>query len=137
MSASLGFVNVCLTNESTFTQIRYDDFVRRLFKGDTYNEMIHHAKGGVCEEAGEISDVLKRHVTYGRPLNREQLVEELGDIRFYIQAIQNIFNITETEILQSNANKLSTRYRDLTYSSEEALARNDKNGQQPHEEEKD
>lgn len=138
MSAqSLGFVMTIPTGSAEPLSVRYDDFVRRLFKADTFNEMVHHAKGGICEEAGEISDVLKRHVTYGKPLNREQLVEELGDIRFYIQAVQNIFDITEQEILQHNANKLNKRYADLTYSGEAAIARADKGGTEPAQESKD
>lgn len=105
--------------------VRYDNFVRQLFKVDTFKEMVHHAKGGVCEEAGEISDVLKRHITYGEPLNKDALIKELGDCRFYLQAIMNMFEISEQEVLQTNADKLSKRYVKLTYSNEAASARAD------------
>lgn len=142
-SMSLGFVVVDpeLLGEPKF--IRYDQFVRRLFKVDTYNEMLHHAKGGVCEEAGELSDAIKRHLTYGKPLDskdkdgqtiRTKIIEELGDIRFYVQAVQNVLGISEQEILQHNANKLADRYAQLTYTNEAAISRADKAGTEGKEE---
>jgi hypothetical protein len=53
-------------------------------------------------------------------------VEELGDLRFYIQAVMNTLGISEYEILQENANKLRVRYAGLSYSNEAAIARADK-----------
>lgn len=139
MSQSLGFVNVIIPGFSTET-IRYDKFVEKLFKVDTHKEMVHHAKGGCCEEAGELSDVLKRIVTYGKLLMSLDtrpdktpgqtmygaIIEELGDLRFYMQAIQNIYNISEQDVLQQNAQKLTVRYNKLVYSDADALSRADK-----------
>lgn len=118
-----------------YENIRYDVFVERLFKADTFKEMCHHAKGGVCEEAGELSDAIKRHITYGKPLTlvdkdgqtiHQKIIEELGDIRFYIQAVMNLFSITEDEVLQHNARKLSKRYAGLVYTDDKAQNRADK-----------
>lgn len=108
--------------------IRYDVFVAALFKsaGETFRNMVDHARGGVNEEAGEISNCLKRHVVYGKDLNRENLIEELGDIEFYLQAIKNLYVVSDQEILQANADKLSERYKGLKYSDAAAQARADK-----------
>ena len=133
------FVNVQLKNDPeypTTETIRYDKFVAWLFKADTYKEMLHHAKGGCCEEAGELSSAIKRYITYGEPLTTpqkedgrsllEHIVEELGDLEFYVRAVMNQFALTEQQILQANADKLSKRYVNLRYSQEDALSRKDK-----------
>lgn len=131
---ALGFVNIRLPDGSNDT-VRYDKFVERLFKVDTHKEMVHHAKGGCCEEAGELSDVLKRITTYGKPLMaldkdgqtfHARIVEELGDLRFYMQAVMNLFVISEQDMLQFNAQKLNERYASLVYSDDAAIARADK-----------
>ena len=106
--------------------IRYDDFVRQLFKADTEPMMALHAALGVAGEAGELADAIKKEYIYGKPRNRENVVEELGDLRFFIQAVMNHYGITESEVLQENGNKLAKRYNGLRYSGEAAIARADK-----------
>jgi NTP pyrophosphatase (non-canonical NTP hydrolase) len=87
---------------------------------------ICHSAIGLHTEAGEVADVLKAHAIYGKPLDREALVKELGDVRFWIQDIQNKFHISDHEIAQGNADKLSERYEKIVYSDVQAIARNDK-----------
>ena len=108
------------------TPIRYDVFVASLFKQETFRHMVDHARGGVCEEAGELSTWLKKHVVYGKELQMDKVIEELGDLEFFCQAIKNLFMISDQEILQANADKLSERYKGLKYSDEAAIARADK-----------
>ena len=106
--------------------IRYDQFVLQLFKADTESGMLNHAALGVAGEAGELVDAIKKATIYGKLLDRENLIEELGDLRFYIQAVQNVCGITESEVLQANATKLAKRYRGLKYSDAAAISRADK-----------
>lgn len=106
--------------------IRYDVFVHQLFKADTESMMAMHAVLGVCGEAGELADAVKKHIIYNKPLDTANLIEELGDLRFYIQAIMNLYGINEETIMQANANKLSTRYKGLRYSDAAAQERADK-----------
>ena len=107
-------------------QIRYDKFVELLFKLMPIGMMKAHCAMGVAGEAGELCDAIKKEIIYGKPLDRTNLIEELGDLRFYIQATQNIYGITEQEVLQHNADKLSKRYVGLAYSDESAISRADK-----------
>lgn len=107
--------------------IRYDVFVAGLFKQSDLISMKLHSVLGVCGEAGELADCIKKETIYGKPLDRANLIEELGDLKFYIQAVQNLYNLTEQDILQANANKLAARYKGLTYSDAAAIAREDKN----------
>ena len=131
---SNSFVSILL-QDVTVEQLRYDAFVALLFKQESFRHMVDHARGGVCEEAGELSSWLKRHVVYGEPLDkiskegkslRYHIVEELGDLRFFAQAVMQLIGITEQEVLQENANKLCVRYKTLRYSDEAAQGRADK-----------
>ena len=85
-----------------------------------------HMATGVAGEAGELLDAVKKHVVYKRELDRENVVEELGDLRFYMAGIMNRLGITEEEILAHNNAKLSKRYAAGSYSNEAAIERADK-----------
>lgn len=86
--------------------------------------LIHMAMG-VAGEAGELLDAIKKHAVYNKPLDLANVVEELGDLCFYIQGIQNILCISDNEILTANADKLCKRYKD-GYSDKAAQERADK-----------
>lgn len=120
------WVHIVLEGEVGTTPMRYDMFVKRLFKGDTREAMLAHAALGICGESGELGDAIKKHIVYGKPLDMENVIEEIGDIRFYLEALCNILDIHDSQILQANVNKLAKRYKDLTYSSSEAIGRADK-----------
>lgn len=121
------FICILLPEGGTET-VRYDAFVALLFKQQSFAMMQLHAALGVAGEAGELADAIKKEVIYGKDHDRANLVEELGDLRFYIQAVMNLNGITEQEVLQQNANKLCTRYKQLRYSDEDAIGRADKAG---------
>ena len=106
--------------------IRYDVFVAGLFKHDTKIMMKNHAALGVAGEAGELVDAIKKEVHYNKPPDIVNIREELGDLRFYIQAVMNLYGIEEMELLQANADKLSKRYEGLKYSDAAAIRRADK-----------
>jgi len=112
--------------DRTTDTVRYDQMVLQLFKADTAPAMLTHAVLGIAGEAGELVDAIKKHTIYGKPLDRENVIEELGDLRFYIQAMQNVLGISEYDVLQANANKLSKRYRGLRYTDQAAIDRADK-----------
>lgn len=117
---------VSIIAENSLDQVRYDVFVSLLFKQQPMEFMKLHAALGICGEAGELADAIKKEVIYGKPADRANIVEELGDLRFYIQATMNLYGITEQEVLQQNANKLCVRYKSLRYSDEAAQNRADK-----------
>lgn len=120
-SIALGFVQP--TPEQT---VRYDKFVELLFKQEDEKSMALHAALGVCGEAGELGDAIKKEYTYNKLRDRHNIVEELGDLRFYMQAVMNHYEISEQEVLQGNATKLAKRYASLSYSDTAAQARADK-----------
>ena len=91
-----------------------------------------HMAMGVAGEAGELLDAIKKSAIYRKPLDRENVLEECGDILFFIQGILNHFSakedhpITLQDILDANRKKLSERYHRGVYSNEQAQQRADK-----------
>lgn len=88
-----------------------------------------HAVMGVCGEAGELLDAVKKAAVYDKPLDRENVVEELGDMEFYLEQLRQRLGITREETLDHNIAKLSVRYVGLNYSDSAAQQRADKQPQ--------
>ncbi len=65
---------------------------------------------GLIGECGEVVDIIKKHFGHGKPLNEEHLVEELGDVLWYVNQIANNFGLDIKTIIRYNINKLSRRY---------------------------
>ena len=65
---------------------------------------------GLCGESGEVIDLVKKHISQGHPLNKDKIVEELGDVLWYIAELATILNVTIEDIMKYNINKLSQRY---------------------------
>jgi NTP pyrophosphatase (non-canonical NTP hydrolase) len=88
---------------------------------------ISHAAYGIGTECGELMDAVKKHIYYNREIDRANVVEELGDLEFYMQALRSRLNITREETLKHNMEKLAERYKDYKYSDKAATDRADKN----------
>jgi hypothetical protein len=84
-----------------------------------------HAAIGMFGEAGEILDNVLRHIG-GAPLDRENAIEESGDLDFYHEDYRRNLGFTEAEARQSNMDKLGKRYPGFIYSDASAAARLDK-----------
>ena len=84
-----------------------------------------HMAVGIVGEAGELIDAIKKAVIYRKPLDRVNVVEELGDLEFYMEGLRKKLNITREETLIGNIDKLGKRYAD-GYSDKAAQARADK-----------
>ncbi len=86
-----------------------------------------HMATGVAGEAGELLDAVKKHVIYNKPIDIENVIEELGDLEFYMEGVRQNLGITREQTIEQNIAKLSVRYHGLTYSDQKAQDRADKN----------
>jgi NTP pyrophosphatase (non-canonical NTP hydrolase) len=84
-----------------------------------------HMAVGISGEAGELLDAVKKHVIYNKEIDRENVVEELGDLEFYMEGLRQGFNITREETIIANIAKLGVRYA-KGYSDAAAQERADK-----------
>lgn len=85
-----------------------------------------HMAIGVSGEAGELLDAIKKRVIYRKVLDVSNVVEELGDLEFYMEGIRQGLGITREQCLEANIAKLEVRYNGLKYSDEAAQSRADK-----------
>ena len=85
-----------------------------------------HMAIGVSGEAGELLDAIKKHVIYQKPLDVENVKEELGDMLFYMSNLMQSVGLSFEEVLQHNVDKLSVRYSSGSYSNKQAQERADK-----------
>lgn len=90
----------------------YGEFVTSLASKSNYDipHDVLHAAMGISTEAAEILDIVKKGKFYGKPWNRDQLEDELGDVLFYVQLLSNWLERDLNYLIQVNVSKLSQRY---------------------------
>lgn len=114
--------------------ITHTDIVKALVKDgakikeDLTPEDAHimHMAIGISGEAGELLDAIKKKVIYRKELDRNNIIEELGDLEFFMEGLRQALNIERQETLEENIRKLSVRYLNLRYSDQGAIERKDK-----------
>lgn len=84
-----------------------------------------HMTVGISGEAGELLDAIKKTVVYCKPLDRENVIEELGDLEFYMEGLRASLGISRQQTIDHNIAKLTKRYGEK-YSNQAAITRADK-----------
>ncbi len=106
--------------------MNYESMVQRLFvKPDDHTGRLVHASMGVAGEAGELVDAVKKHWVYGKPLDKENILEECGDTLFYLVAMLHECGFSLMDAMEANQAKLAKRYPD-GWSEQAAIERKDK-----------
>lgn len=90
---------------------------------DRINMRALHAYMGLTTEIGELVDTFKKHIFYGKEIDHENLVEEMGDLFWYIALMATHLGVSFEEIMEKNNTKLRLRYPDK-FSESHALNRN-------------
>lgn len=71
-----------------------------------------HASMGLVTEAAEFQDAIKKHLFYGRELDKPNLKEEIGDILWYCAIALEALETDFDSVMQTNIDKLKSRYPD-------------------------
>ena len=90
---------------------------------DTVAESMAYAAIGLCGEAGEASEIVKKHVYHGHPLDDEHLMRELGDVLWYVTYMAHLLNCPLSTIMALNLDKLTKRYPDGKFDAERSRHR--------------
>ena len=77
---------------------------------------------GLCGEAGEAIDLVKKHLAQGHPLGREALLKELGDVAWYLAETAYALGSDLESVLAGNIEKLRRRYPE-GFASEKSIDR--------------
>lgn len=73
---------------------------------------------GMCGEAGEAIEVVKKTMFHGHDLDRDHLIRELGDVLWYIATTAEALGVTLEDVMIINIAKLRTRYPDGFHTDE-------------------
>ena len=65
---------------------------------------------GLCGEAGEAIDIVKKHLAQGHELDRDSLIKELGDVAWYLAETAYALNVSLEDVMKMNIEKLAARY---------------------------
>jgi len=90
-------------------------------------KQICNAGFGVCGEAGEVAEYLKKVLFHGHNLDLDHLKKELGDCLWYIAVLAKLYGLSLDDIAQANIDKLWQRYPN-GFSQEDSIKREDVNG---------
>lgn len=89
----------------------------------TGDDVLINGVMGLCGEAGEAIDIVKKYHAQGHELDREALIDELGDIAWYLAETAMAVDVTLEEVLEKNLDKLKKRYPS-GFSSDRSVHRN-------------
>lgn len=106
------YTDLALRTEHTPPFVANDPRLSKLF----------HAAMGMATESGEVFDILKRHVCYGKDLDEAHLLEEVGDLLWYIALALSTLGTNFEACMEKNVAKLEARYGGK-FSPEKALNR--------------
>ena len=110
--AYLEFVDAVTSEQSK----SHEAFVYRIqeLEGQGFpTERLLTAAVGMSAEAGEFTEIVKKIVFQGKPVNEENLFHmkrELGDIMWYVAQACMGLNTSIDEIIEMNVEKLEKRY---------------------------
>ena len=65
---------------------------------------------GLCGESGECIDIVKKWLAQGHELNQDKLIDELGDVAWYLAEAATALGVSLESVLQHNVDKLKARY---------------------------
>jgi NTP pyrophosphatase (non-canonical NTP hydrolase) len=77
---------------------------------------------GLAGEAGEFANLIKKIAAHGHDISSEELMDELGDVLWYLAEAATACNIKLEDIAQYNIEKLKKRYPD-GFSQERSINR--------------
>ena len=79
---------------------------------------------GLAGETGEVVDLLKKHLFHSKELDRDKLILELGDVRWYMECIITSIKSSMEEVEDRNVEKLLRRFP-KGFNPEDAEAKKD------------
>lgn len=77
-----------------------------------------YAAMGMCGEAGEASELVKKYAYHGHAIDTEHLARELGDVLWYVSYMAHLFGYPLGKIMAINQEKLAKRYPDGKFDAE-------------------
>jgi len=106
------FVDAVTSNESKGSDA-FTVRLRELYAEGLSVERLLTAAVGMSAESGEFTEIVKKMIFQGKPVNEENLFHlkrELGDIMWYVAQACMALDTDFNEIIEMNVDKLKSRY---------------------------
>ena len=106
------FVDAVTSNESKSSE-SFSVRLRELYEEGLPVHRLLTAALGICAEGGECTEVVKKIVFQGKPVNEDNIFHmkrELGDIMWYVAQACMALDTDFNEIIEMNVDKLKSRY---------------------------
>lgn len=88
-----------------------------------YMPNVLYAAIGMCGEAGEVSELIKKYAYHGHTIDTEHLARELGDVLWYVSYMADLFGYSLGKIMEMNQEKLAKRYPDGKFDADRSRNR--------------
>lgn len=82
-----------------------------------------YAAMGMCGEAGEASELVKKYAYHDHAIDTEHLAREIGDVLWYVSYMAHLFGYPLGKIMAMNQEKLAKRYPDGKFDAERSRNR--------------
>jgi NTP pyrophosphatase (non-canonical NTP hydrolase) len=88
----------------------YQQLAARTIGERTPADQLANMALGLAGEAGETADLLKKHLFHGKPLDRELVIKEIGDVLWYVAGMATAVGASLDDVGAQNIAKLRARY---------------------------
>lgn len=92
------------------TGIEYQNKAMRTAGTRDKSTLIINGVMGLCGEAGECIDIVKKQIFQGHLLDRDKLIDELSDVLWYAAILAEGLDTTLDDVMSHNVEKLMKRY---------------------------
>ncbi len=88
----------------------YQKLAMRTASSLANKDLILNGVLGLNGESGEVADHLKKSLFQGHEFDKDKLINELGDVCWYVAILAQGLNVDLETVMQTNINKLKKRY---------------------------
>ena len=86
----------------------YQEAAKRTLYGN--EQVLTNCALGLAGESGQVVDLVKSYTFKGTPLDKQQLIHEMGDVLWYLSQVAEWADIPFDEVAQANIATLNKRY---------------------------
>lgn len=104
----------------------YQKLAQRTSNTKSQMDKIMNGVLGLNGESGEVIDVIKKYMFQGHGLDTDKIIDELGDVLWYIAELAEGIGMNLSEIAEYNIVKLRKRYPE-GFEADKSMNRIDEN----------
>ncbi len=99
------------------TPTEYTRLAMRTLNDMGLRDNLAHASMLISSEGGEVVTLIKRNFAYGKPLEVERIIDELGDLLWGIALVCDQLSVPMEEMMKANIAKLEARFPDKCFNA--------------------